>query len=51
MNVIFISTYLDKLNFVSVTYFKANIPQCKINLFTEYGAPILCWTYKMIQQN
>ena len=48
MNMIFVNSYLKKMNFIALRYFKTDIFQGFINFFTEYYSAIFYRTYKMI---
>ena len=49
MNMIHIRPYLQKPYLVTLRYLQAYVPQLLIHLFRKHHAPILRWTYQMIQ--
>lgn len=49
MNVIHIRPYLQKPYLVTLRYLEAYVQQLLIHLFRKHHAPILRWTYQMIQ--
>ncbi len=42
MNMIFVNTYFQKMNFIALPYFNTDILQGFINFFTEYYTLIFC---------
>ena len=50
MNMVFIHTYLNKMDFMPFTYSQTCFFQCSYNAFLKYFSPVFCWTYNMIQQ-
>ena len=50
MNMVFVNSYFQKMNFIALRYFKTDIFQGFIYFFTEYYSAIFCRTHKMIQQ-
>jgi hypothetical protein len=51
MNMIHVRPYLQKPYLVTLRYLQANVTQLLIYLCRKHHAPILRWTYQMIQQN
>ena len=49
MNMIHIRPYFQKPYLVTLRYLQAYVPQFLIHLFRKHHAPILRWTYQMIQ--
>ena len=51
MNMIFLSSDLQKMYFISIFYFTAYLLYSFIYLFCDYYFPIFCRTYYMIYQH
>ena len=49
MNVIHICPYLQKYYLVTLRYLNTYVPQLLVHLFREHNAPILRWTYQVIE--
>ena len=50
MNMVAISSYLDKSDFVPFSYLKANFLKSSIDLIGKNDSTILCRTNQMVQQ-
>lgn len=51
MHVVFICPYFKKLYFISFLDFQTCVFQHFIHFVVEYYFPILCWTYKVVNQD
>ena len=50
MNVVFVRTYLQELDLVSLLYPKAHFLQNLLNIIVKYHPPVLRWKYQVVQQ-
>ena len=48
MDVVLFNSYLNKNNLVTFGDFKANVPECKIDLIGKNDSSVFGWTYQMI---
>ena len=47
---ILVSTYLQKMNLISLLDLQTTLFQRLINFLAKNNSPIFCWTHKVIQQ-
>lgn len=50
VNVVFICTYFQKLQLVTLFYFETRLFYFLINHIIEHHTTVFCWKYQMIQQ-